>query len=225
MLSDPAAAAWIAAGRPAGDIPTSQDAPCGRCGDPCPTVPSSRVVREKFTDLDSWPYGTRRLCPACAWIYTRPPTTQNSLHIATATAPGTVYEHPQPHTLAGLLTAPDGLTHTDAVIVVVAKRRHLLPTAQWAHLATDGLVLRWDHAYAARLAELCWLRSTLAATWPQLTRPAPPTQLLKSQPADTWTKILTAWERLQPWRSTPPLWAAARVLTRTPPQSPSPPRL
>ena len=87
----------------------------------------------------------------------------------------------------------------------------LLPTAEWGRLATDGLVVRWDAGVASRLADHAWLRTMVAATWPQLSRSAPPPRLLTAQPADRWPRILAAWSQLQPWRSVPPLWAAARA--------------
>ena len=64
-----------------------------------------------------------------------------------------------------------------------ARRRRILPTAEWGHLATDGLVVPWDAAAAARLADLAWLRTTVAATWPQLSRSAPPSRTA-DRPAD-----------------------------------------
>ncbi|TEA09071.1 hypothetical protein CCUG60884_00239 [Mycobacteroides salmoniphilum] len=99
-----------------------------------------------------------------------------------------------------------------AVVVPVARRRHILPTAQWGHLATDTLVLRWDAAYANRLAELRWLRTT-GASWPQLSQETPPPTLLTNQPSAEWDRILSAWARLNRWRRIPPLWTAARVLS------------
>jgi hypothetical protein len=70
---------------------------------------------------------------------------------------------------------------------------HILPTAEWEHKA--------------------WLRTSVGATWPQLSRAAPPSRLLSTQPADNWPRILAAWTALQTWRTAPPLWAAARALT------------
>ena len=49
MISDPAAAAWVAAGRPAVDAPPPVDGRCGRCGEDGPTVTSARIISEKFT--------------------------------------------------------------------------------------------------------------------------------------------------------------------------------
>ena len=73
MLSDPAAAAWAAAGHPSVDAPPPVRGRCGRCGAEGPTVTSSRIVSESFTGFDTWPFGTRRLCVPCAWAYSRPP--------------------------------------------------------------------------------------------------------------------------------------------------------
>jgi hypothetical protein len=214
MLSDPAAAAWVAAGRPAVDAPPPVDGRCGRCGEDGPTVTSSRIISEKFTGFDAWPFGSRRLCVPCAWAYCRQPTTQPALLI-TAT---TTTEYTNGAVLADVLTGGE-LPSTHAVVLPAApplRRRHILPTAQWSHLATDGLVVRWDAGAASKLTDLAWLRTTVAATWPQLSRPAPPSRLLTAQPAEHWSRILTVWSQLDPWRAVPPLWAAARVLTTTP---------
>jgi hypothetical protein len=208
MLSDPAAAAWVAAGRPAVDAPLPVDGRCGRCGADGPTVTSSRIISEKFTGFDAWPFGSRRLCVACAWAYSRQPTTQPALLITTAAA--TEYRHGD--ALADVL-ADGALSSAQAVVLPTARRRHILPTAEWGHLATDGLVVSWDTTASSRLTDLIWLRRKLGATWPQLNRSAPPPQLLTSQPAQHWPRILAAWSQLQPWRCTPPLWAAARALS------------
>lgn len=211
MLCDPAAAAWVAAGQPAVEAPATLQGRCGRCGGDDPTVASSRIVGEKFTGFETWPFGSRRLCTPCAWAYSQAPTTQPARTITTTTTT----EHRDPAAMADLLTA-DALPPTHAVVVPTSRRRHILPTAEWGHLATDGLVVAWDIAAAARLADLRWLRTTVAPSWPQLGRAAPPSHVLTSQPPERWARILAAWTALQPWRSIPPLWAAARLLTNTP---------
>ncbi|MDD4865638.1 MAG: hypothetical protein PHQ28_00415 [Mycobacterium sp.] len=211
--SDPAAAAWIAAGCPAVDAPTARKGRCGRCGTDAPTVSSWHAVSDKFAAFDGWPYGVDRLCLACAWAYSRAPNTQPALHI-TATS---VTEHIDSTGLLGLLCAGP-LPNDHAVVVPATRRQHILPCAQWGYLATDGFVTRWDPAAAQRLTDLAWLRETLAKTgggggWARLSAPAPPPWLLRSQPAAQWPGILDAWEQLRPWRDLPALWAAARRLT------------
>jgi hypothetical protein len=208
MHSDPAAAAWVAAGRPAVEAPPPVEGRCGRCGADGSTVTSSRIISEKFTEFDTWPFGLRRLCVACAWAYSRQPTTQPALLISTTQ----VNEYPDGAGLANLLTA-SALPNTLAVVLPVVKRRHILPTAQWGHLATDGLVVRWDAAAAARLTDLAWLRSEMGVTWPQLNRAAPPVRLITAQSPDQWPRTMAAWSQLQQWRSVPPLWTAGRALT------------
>lgn len=169
---------------------------------------SASVISEKFTGFDAWPFGSRRLCVACAWAYSRQPTTQPALLIT----PDSVTAYPDGAALADVLIVGE-LPRTKAVVLPTARRRHILPTAQWGHLATDGLIVRWDDHAASNLTDLIWLRSALAATWPQLCRPTPPSRLLTAQPAQNWSHILAAWEQLQSWRVVPPLWAAARILT------------
>lgn len=212
MLSDPAAAAWVAAGRPAVDAPTPVDGRCGRCGEDGPTVASSRIITEKFTGFDAWPFGTRRLCVACAWAYSHLPTAQPNMLITTTA----VIRYTNVADLAAMLAAA-ALPDTHAVMVPTAGRRHILPTMQWGHLATDGLVIAWGAESARRLTGLAWLRTTVGATWPQLGNPAPPARLLTRQPSDHWARLVQAWASLQPWRTVPPLWAAARLLTNRPP--------
>jgi hypothetical protein len=120
----------------------------------------------------------------------------------------------------GEVLAAGPLSTTQAVVLPTARRRHILPTAEWGHLATDGLVVPWDSAASTRLTDLTWLRTTVSATWPQLSRSAPSSRLLGGQPADRWPRILAAWSALQPWRTVPPLWACARVLTNPLPPAP-----
>lgn len=212
MLSDPAAAAWAAAGCPDVAAPPPAPGRCARCGTECPTVTSSRIVSEKFTGFESWPYGTRRLCVPCAWAYSQPPTTQPPLLIS-ATA---VTEYRDGADLSAVLAA-GALPDTHAALLPTARRRHVLPTTQWGHLATDTLVVRWDSTSAHRLTELAWLRGTMGAAWRQLSATAPPATLLTRTPRAEWPRILGAWSQLQPWRAVPPLWDAARILTTKPP--------
>lgn len=215
MLSDPAATAWAAAGSPVVDAPTAIDGRCGRCGTDGPTIPSSCAVGEKFTAFDGWPYGLDRLCHTCAWAYARKPNTQPSLHITTTT----VTEHIDTAELLGLLVAGP-LPDSQAAVVPATRRQHILPNAQWGHLATDGFVIQWDTAAAKHLADTARLRTIIdtakpknAAAWPCLSKPAPPAWLMRSQPAYQWPLILEAWQQLQPWRSLPQLWTVARRLT------------
>ncbi|MFV8161102.1 hypothetical protein ACNQVK_03020 [Mycobacterium sp. 134] len=116
--------------------------------------------------------------------------------------------------LAVLLAGP--LTTSAAVVFPTSRRRHILPAAKWGCLAVDGLVLRWDTRAAERLRDVAWLRGEIGATWPQLGQPAPPARLLTSRPSDRWAPIMRAWEQLADWRSVPPLWDAARILTNRP---------
>src|SRR6185295_10995345 len=96
----PAAAAWVAAGRPAVDAPPPVDGRCGRCGEDGPTLTSARIISEKFTGFDAWPFGSRRLCVPCAWAYSRQPTSQPSLLITDTT----VTEYSSGAALADMLT-------------------------------------------------------------------------------------------------------------------------
>lgn len=217
MLSDPAAAAWVAAGEPPVNAPSPTEGRCGRCGHDGPTVLSSKIISEKFTAFDSWPFGSRRLCVACAWAYSRQPTTQPALLITV----DTVTEYSHEPALAQLLMG-GALPDTHAVVLPTARRKHILPTTQWGHLATDGLVIRWAAAAAAKLTDLVWLRNTVAATWPQLSEPSPPSRLMKHQSFDDWSRILTAWTQLQSWRATPALWSCARILSTPTPAATGP---
>ena len=160
MLSDPAATAWVVAGRPAVDAPTPVPGRCGRCGEDVPTVASRHVISEKFTNFDDWPFGSRRLCVPCAWAYSRSPAAVPAMMITAAT----VTEHPKGIGLAAVLAAGP-LAHTHAVVLPTSHRRHILATAQWGHVATDGLVTAWDAAAAARLADLAMLRPVVSTIW------------------------------------------------------------
>jgi len=145
----------------------------------------------------------------------------------TATA---VTEHPRGSGLAPLLAA-GGLPHTHAVVLPASRRRHILATAEWGHVATDGLVIAWDDTAAARLSALlrirpavtAWVRATATDSmngWDisreierTLQRPVPPYPLLATQPRAQWQQFVDDWEILQPWRALAQLWVAARVLT------------
>jgi hypothetical protein len=63
-------------------------------------VTSARIISEKFTGFDAWPFGSRRLCVPCAWAYSRQPTTQPALLITT----DAVTEYTDGATLANVLT-------------------------------------------------------------------------------------------------------------------------
>jgi hypothetical protein len=222
MLSDPAAAAWVAAGRPSVDAPPPVEGRCGRCGTDGPTVTSSRIVSELFTGFDAWPFGSRRLCVACAWAYSRPPRTVPAMLITTAT----VTEYPDRAGLDSVLTA-GALPDTQAVLLPASHQRHILPSAQWGHLATDGLVIPWGADAAARLTDLIMLRP-IVTDWVRahsptlrqlakqvdqvLQRQTPPFPLLTAQPRESWPRFLAAWTALQPWRTIPPLWTATQFL-------------
>lgn len=226
MLSDPAAAAWVAAGRPAVDAPPPVAGRCGRCGEDGPTVTVTRIVSEKFSGFDAWPFGFRRLCVPCAWAYSRPPRSVPAMLITR----DAVTEHPKGVGMAAVLTA-GALPDTHAVVLPTAHTRHVLATAEWGHLATDGLVTSWDAAAAARLTALATVRPAVTA-WAyahadpddngrkiavaidrMLLREMPPYPVLVTQPRDTWQRFIAAWALLQPWRSIPPLWVAAKILT------------
>lgn len=213
MLTDPAAAAWVAAGEPNVDAPAPVPGRCGRCGTDGPTVTSSRIVSEKFTGFDAWPFGSRRLCVPCAWAYSSQQLTSAPALLISTTA---VTEYPNRAHLTTVLTT-GALPTTQAAVLPTASRRHILPSAEWGHLAIDGLVIPWTAGAAEQLADLVWLRAIAGAVlprpWAALTRAAPPPQLLSAQPADLWARVLDVWSALQPWRNIPPLWDAARILT------------
>lgn len=215
MLSDPAAAAWRAAGQPTVEGPPPTLGKCGRCGATDLTVASSRIVSEFFTGFEAWPYGSRRLCVPCTWGYTNRPADAKPLLITT----DTVTEYSDASHLCEVLTA--GALPANSAVVVPAfnklrRRHHILPTTQWAHLATDTLLFPWDTGAAQRLADLAWLRHSVGASWSQLQRAAPEPKLITTRPHQSWPRILTAWTQLQPWRRIPPLWDAARSLTAPP---------
>lgn len=211
MLADPAAAAWVVAGRPRIHTPPPADGRCGRCGDEGPTVSMTRVIPDKLVGSQNLPFGSNRLCAPCSWAFNRNPAIQPALLITAHS----VTSYLDGAALCDVLTAGE-LPGMQAVILPTARRRHILPTARWGHLATDGLVVRWDEGAVTKLTTLVWLRSAVGATWPQLSRSAAPAQLLANQPAKYTSRIRTAWSLLGRWRTTPPLWAAARILSRPP---------
>ncbi len=187
---------------------------------------SSHIISEKFTGFDAWPFGSRRLCVPCAWAYSRPPRVLPAMVITA----DTVTEYPASDSLLPLLSA-GALPNTHAAVVPSSRRRHILATAEWGHLATEGLVVPWDSTAASRLLDLTltrppvtrWVRSraTDSTSEPQIAMEIdrtllgemPPHALLTTLPRDSWRQFLTAWRALQPWRTVTPMWAAARALT------------
>ncbi|WP_238407199.1 MULTISPECIES: hypothetical protein [unclassified Mycolicibacterium] len=120
-----------------------------------------------------------------------------------------ISEFPDGSGLFEALRSP--LPHDLAAVIPIRrlrKRRHVLPTAQWAHLAMDKLVLPWDRAAASRLVDLQWIRTVTSAGFRQLTRPAPPVRFVTSLPPDQWDRMIEAWTNLQNWRDNPTVWAA-----------------
>lgn len=228
MLSDPAAAAWVVAGQPTVNAPAPIAGRCGRCGQDGPTVTSSHIISEKFTGFDKWPFGSRRLCVPCAWAYSRPPIAVPAMVITT----DSVTEYTEGAGLAPLLSA-GALPHTHAVVLPSSRRRHVLATAEWGHLATDGLITKWDATAAARLVNLRsvypivsdWVHAHATDSMSPrqiamkidrtLMRDMPPYPVLATQPRHNWTQFLDAWASLQTWRKVEPLWAAGRTLTHT----------
>ena len=226
MLADPAAAAWVVAGRPDVDAAGPTVRRCGRCGDTGPAVASSRIVSNRFTGFDAWPFGSDWLCTPCAWAYSRPPRSVPPTLITTTT----VTEYPTRRGLDHVLTA-GALAPTHAVLLPASYQRHILPTAQWGHLATDGLVVPWGADAAARLSDLLtlrplvtdWVRTAADDRRPRriplakrvdqvLHQPTPPFPLLNAQPRESWPRFVAAWSALQPWRPVPPLWTATQFL-------------
>lgn len=185
---------------------------CGRCGAHGPTVTSSRIVSERFTEFDTWPFGSRRLCVPCAWAYSHKLATQPAMLITTTTTT----QYANGADLAPALTK-GALQSTEAVMVPGRqRRRHVLPTTRWGHLNTDRVAIPWDETAARRLTDQVWLRVTIGAAWTQLAAPAPPASLLTAQPGEVWPRIVAAWESLQVWRTIPPLWAATSILSNQP---------
>lgn len=169
---------------------------------------SRLVVSVKFTAFADWPYGAERLCPVCAWAYSRPPAKQPAVHITRCGA----VEFADRAALVEILRVKS-LSTDDAVVLPTVRHRHVLATAEWGNLAVDGLVARWDDSAAELLEDLIWLRGHAGASWVQLQQPVPPIEVLRRQSGDLWTRILQAWAQLAKWRTTPPLWAAMKILT------------
>jgi hypothetical protein len=193
------------------------------------TVASRHVISEKFTGFDSWPFGSRRLCMACAWAYSRAPNQVKPMVISAAA----VVEYAKGAELTSML-AGGALAHTHAVVLPTACRRHVLATAEWGRVAVDDFVVAWDAAAAARLVGMttvrpvvtAWVRANAtSSTKPgqiagridrALRREMPPYALLTTLPRDGWQGFVDAWVSLQPWRSVPALWDLVKVLTHSP---------
>lgn len=209
MLDDPAAAAWVLAGRPAVAAPLQQEVePCARCGiHGEQTVSSRRIISEQFTGYEDWPYGLRRLCTPCAWAYAyAAPKARTVLTIGR----DRVTRHRSAVPLARRLRT--GPLEPETAIVISGGQRYTVPHAAWGQVTGDRVRVTWTARQAEVLRAVSALRA-MGFSWPAVTKLGqPPRDVLLTRPVEQWPAIVELWQQVAPWRALPGMWSVARSL-------------
>ncbi|WP_394277265.1 hypothetical protein [Luteococcus sp.] len=195
------AAAWRAHSPMPATAPATTGA-CGCCGGLGDLWPAREAISRNFTAYDQWTHPAQPwLCAACTWTFTDRDL-RTLPHLITT-----------PHQIRSLTTAdafhllaagPLG-PHQAVVIPLRPGRRHLLPTARWAHVCTDTGCLPWPPADAHLLTTYAWLRR-LGFSPTDIANPAPAYPTLRRHPAPERGRILATWQHLDPWRSPDSPW-------------------
>lgn len=195
-------------------IPAATTGTCGCCGTPGDLWPAHDAISRNFTAYDQWTHPAHPwLCAACTWTFTNP-TLRTTAHLVTT--PDQL--QPLTPTDAFHLLASGPLAPHQAVVVPLRPgRRHLLPTARWAHVCTDTGPLPWTPADAHLLTTYAWLRH-LGFSPTDLTQPAPAYPALHAHPPHERDHILTTWQHLDPWRCPDSPWLplASRITKEEP---------
>lgn len=208
-LSDPALAAWLAAGGPGAGLDPDHDGECARCRRHDDLIRSHRVVSTQFTGYDTWsrPDG-RGLCQPCTWVY-REKRLRARPHLISRDQPGLVE-----------LTLPQLRTHLSAPLntgqalsaPLRAGRRHVLPTAAWGRACVDGTPIPWTWTDVALLEVVERLRGR-GISWRAFSDPTPPWAPLSRLPGGEQAETLADWQELAPWRDpTRALWLRLALL-------------
>lgn len=192
---DVVVAAWRGAGSPAGA--GSDAGVCARCRLPAVLVATAVVVSKNFTGYDGWAApGRGGLCPACTWAYTEP-ALRAQAHVVHREGPHLIaLQRPglAEALLHGAMTAGCAL-----VVPLRPGRKHVLTTAVWGRVATEGGAMPWRAGDAARLAVVARLRA--AGFGPRMIRQvAPAYPVLSALPAGSVGAVLADWAALAPWR-------------------------
>lgn len=211
-VGSPAYAAWTAAGQPTSELFADVVGEwCGCCGaGNLPLRAAYRVVSRKFTDADCWPYGSDWLCVVCAWAYTTPALRRSVYRVHQQPAE----QVPRRRCELGAELAVGALAAETTVVLPVRGRRHILPTAQWGHVCTDDVCVRWDETAAALLRTLRWLRTQPGVRARDLESSTPPIQVLRAAGGERIT-VWKRWELLEPWREQSDTWWDAAIALST----------
>ena len=208
-------AAWAAAGRPRAGLAQTQGR-CARCGQAGPVMATGAVLSGKFTAWDDWadPAGAG-LCQPCTWAYRTAALRARPTYV-TADPPSLA--HPTLAALAVLLQA--ALPPAAAVAVPLKPgRKHVLPGARWATVATGDACLPWTSLDGVRLQAMLRLRVDGFGSR-MLAAPAPSFPVLRRLPAARQAGVLQDWAAVGPWRARPPWLDLALRLTAPHPVAP-----
>lgn len=182
---------------------------CARCAAPGLLTPTRSVVSPTFTGFDDWKGPAGGLCPVCVWIY-RTNSLRNLPHLVSQSPAFMALSRTEVY----VLLSQGPLRPTIALSVPLRPgRKHLFAEVQWGRVRTDHANLSWSAADAGRLTAVRELRG-LGFSAHDLAAPAPAYQVLKRQPATTWSHLHQLWESLGPWRSSAHWLALALAITQ-----------
>lgn len=177
------------------------DGVCGCCGRTSAVVALRDTVSANFTGWDELSRDADAVCLACAWAFTEP-TVRTRPVLVDAGGAG-LADWGQ---VAAVLASPLG--PAQALTVPLRGRKHLLPTAPWGAVSSDGGVFTW-WAREARL--FVAVRDLTAAGVGEdvLLSGAVPTTAVAADP-----ELLDAWSLVREWRGAPQLKVCAHVARR-----------
>ena len=173
-----------------------------------PVVRVRDVVSDGFTgwDLLTQSEGEPSWCSACEWAHS-----EVNLRLYPWLIINGFVGQGAPKDLLRALSRP--LAPNEAVIVPVARKKHLVPAARWGVLTTDDGCYPWGAVEVTRLQALGRLR-TLGFSEKAVTEEAPRFDVLKTLKPSEQIEVFAFWLELASWRRTPLLLAVALRATR-----------
>lgn len=205
---DPLWVLWEAHGMPTpAGVAFDHEGSCARCGTSGAHARVKAVVSDKFTGWDAYTDAEDPLwCVACTWGHT-----DSALRTRPWVVGGGRAVALDSEALAEELTRP--VPENVAVIVPVARQKHLLGFAEWGRVTTDDRVLQWKSEEVHCFDRLVSLRSS---GFPEkaLFEPVPRFERLARLGPGHMVSVVKAWERLSGWRRDPAYLHVALVAAR-----------
>lgn len=191
VLVDPVLVTWKALGAPA---PVATSGPVARCGR-CSQEQSLQLLREilssNFTGWDQVNPSSQGLCAACAWSFTEPLLRTTPIVITRTSADWSSAED-----LLKILVKP--LPAGVAISMPIRGQKHLLPSAEWGCVISDGGVLPWGGGPAALLSTMLRARKA-GATKSDFDNESPSAEVIVA----AGTVSFEWWQTLKRWRGSP----------------------